>query len=191
MDILQLLTEQLTKPYPTRKMGQSVDAKPSQVKQLAQIGVPLLLQALSNNASTKQGVNSLATALDEHKDDDVSSVSKFLNNVDTSDGAKMLQHILGSKGNQVQNNLAKQTGLNKNQVFGLLVQLAPLVIGALGQEKKEKNLDASAVPSLLNGLLQQTDSGGLVGLATMLLASDQGSSLVSDVGNMIKGMGKK
>lgn len=188
MDIMELITSQLNNPEALKKLSKSVNADESQVEQLTQLGVPVLLEALNRNASTPKGAAALADALDNHKDDNVSDLMVFFDNVDTADGAKILQHVLSDKNDKVHNTLAKQTGMDTNQVAGLLSQLAPLLLGALGNQKKEQNLDASGVSVLtssLTGMLGQSEKGGLLGIAIQMLDADKDGSIVDDISNII------
>jgi len=188
MDIMELITSQLSNPEALKKLSKSVNADESQVEQLTQLGMPVLLEALNRNASTPQGAAALADALDSHKDDNVSDLMGFFDNVDTTDGAKILQHVLSDKNDRVQNSLARQTGMDANQVAGLLSQLAPLLLGALGNQKKDQNLDASGVSGLtssLTGMLGQSEKGGLLGLAMQMLDADKDGSIVDDISNII------
>jgi len=188
MDIMELITSQLSNPEALKKLSKSVNADESQVEQLTQLGMPVLLEALNRNASTPQGAAALADALDSHKDDNVSDLMGFFDNVDTADGAKILQHVLLDKNDRVQNSLARQTGMDANQVAGLLSQLAPLLLGALGNQKKDQNLDASGVSGLtssLTGMLGQSEKGGLLGLAMQMLDADKDGSIVDDISNII------
>ncbi len=191
MDILKLINEQINNQATLKKLGKSVGADPSQVQQLAQLGMPTLLQALGKNASTSEGAEALAGALDDHQDDNVNNLEEFLNNVNSDDGAKILQHIFAGKNDMVKKNLAKQTGLKKSQVSGLMTQLAPLLLGALGQQKKEDNLDASGIAGLLSGLTAQSGNNGLMGMVTNLLDSDNDGSIVDEVGGIFKKLFKK
>ncbi|MBF7097559.1 DUF937 domain-containing protein [Alkalibacter mobilis] len=190
MDIFKFLSEQINDKGTLSKLGDSVGAKPEEVQKLTQMGVPVLLQAMGRNASTKQGAESLAGALNQHQDDNIDDIQDFLDNVNKNDGEKMLQHIFSENKDRVQNNLAKKTGLESNQVTGLLTQLAPLLIGALAQQKKEKNLDPTGVAGLLGGLTKQR-GGGLMDMVSNLLDSDDDGSIVDDVGNLLKGFLKK
>lgn len=191
MDIMKLITDQINNPDTLNKLGQSVGVEPSQVQKVAQMGMPALLQALGRNASTEEGAAALAGALDQHQDDNVDDVAGFLNNVNTNDGAKMLQHIFTGNNDLVQNNLAKQTGLETGQVSGIMSQLAPLLLGALGQQKKEQNLDSSGISNLLGGVLGQANNSGLMGMVTNLLDSDKDGNIIDDIGNLLGGFFKK
>jgi hypothetical protein len=193
MDIFKLLNEQMNDRETLDKLGGSVGAAPDQVQQLAQIGLPALLQALGRNAATSEGAASLASALDQHQDDDVDDLDGFLNNVDREDGAKMLQHIFGGNNARVENKLAQKTGMEMNQVSGLMAQLAPLLLGALAQQKKQQNVDQSGITDMLGGLLQQSagSKNNFMNMAMDLLDADNDGSIMDDLGGMFKGFMKR
>ena len=149
MDIFKLLNEQMNDRQTLDKLGGSVGAASDQVQQLAQIGLPALLQALGRNASTSEGAASLANALDQHQDDDVDDLDGFLNKVDREDGAKILQHILADKNAGIQNRLAQKTGMQTNQVMDIMAQLAPFLMGTLAQQKNSATLTSRVLQSCL------------------------------------------
>ena len=186
MDFMSLIKDQLNNPEILSQLGKTVGADADQVSKVTQLGLPALLEGLNRNAQTPDGAQALATALDQHKDDSVNDLSGFLQNVDQNDGAKILSHVFGGKKDKVQNNLAKQTGLQSGQVSGLLTQLAPMLLGALGNQKKEDNLDAGGIASLLpslGSLLGGSNSGGLSGIASLLDADKDG-----DIMDDLKGL---
>lgn len=194
MNIIDLLTSHMGNPDVLNQLGKSVGASPDQVQKLTQLGLPTILEALNRNASTPDGAQALAGALDQHQDVNLDDLSGFLNNVDTNDGANILKHVFGDKGQRVQNNLANQTGMDGGQVSNLLNQLAPLVLGALGQQKKEQNLDAAGVSGLTGQLtekLGQGGSGGIMGLASQFLDADHDGSIVDDLGKFLSGLLKR
>lgn len=195
MDLMQFITSQLSNPETLKMLGNSVQAKPAQVKQVTQLGIPALLQAMNRNASTPQGAESLMKALDRHQNDPVDDVQGFLKNLDTDDANKMLQHIFAGKTNQVQNNLAQKTGMDTSQISGLLVQLAPLLMGALAQQKSQQNVAPTDLAGLLSGLTAQTTKqskkGGLMGMVTDILDTNNDGSVVEEVGNLLQGFLKK
>lgn len=189
MTQLNDLLSQLTKSSVVKTMGKQVAAQPDQVKQLIQLGLPTLLQAMNQNASTPQGAKALSKALDDHKEDPVSNISAFLKNVDTQDGAKILGHVLGSKSSGVERKLSAQTGLQPNQVNGLLTQLAPLVMGLLGQQKAQQGISTDGIGMLLGGLLGNSD---MLGMVSSLLDSDKDGDVMDDVSKLLGGFfGKK
>jgi hypothetical protein len=191
MNLLDQLTGQLGDKNALSQLGQSAGADSGQVQQLVQLGLPLLMQAMGKNSSKDEGAQALTAALDQHKDTNVNDIARFLNKVDTTDGAKIVQHVLGEKNETVQNNLAKKTGMDAGQVSSILAQLAPLVMGFLGQQKKEQNLDATGISGLLTNTLGQSSNSGMMNMATQLLDADKDGSIIDDVGNMLGKFFKK
>mgnify|MGYP000903930259 FL=1 len=185
MDVINLVTEQINSKAVLGKIGKSVGAKPSQVKKVTELGMPALVQALQRNVSTSEGAAALNKALDQHKDDKVDDLAGFLNNVDVNDGAKMLKHVFAGKDQKVQKNIAKQTGLKTDQVSGIMAQLAPVLLGALGTEKKQKNLDTAGLSDLLDILSGNIDGGRLVKIATSILDADGDGDIIDDVGGIL------
>ena len=57
--------------------------------------LPALVGAMAQNASTEDGANSLAKALDDHTSS--KGLASLLQNVDTEDGTKILTKILGGE----------------------------------------------------------------------------------------------
>ncbi len=191
MDIIKLITSQLNNQETLNQLGQSVGANPDQVQKLTQMGMPMLLQALGQNASTQEGAAALSSALEQHQDDDVADINGFFKGVNTQDGAKILQHILPGKTEKVQQNLARETGLDAGQVSGLMTQLAPLLLGALGQQKKQQNLDVAGISGMLGGLLGQGGDKNMMGMVKNLLDADNDGNIMDDVGKLLGGFLKK
>ena len=189
MDLLKLLTNLSSNQTALNQLNQSVDAKPTQVQRLVQLGLPVLMEALNRNVSTPQGAQALTSALEQHQEDNTDDLTGFIEKVDTEDGSKILQHVFENKNQMVQNNLSKQTGLNTNQVGSLMAKLAPLMLGALGNQKKAQNLDATGVASLASTLskgLQQSGGGNLFSLAKQLLDADKDGDIMDDLGNLFR-----
>ncbi len=162
--MIETLTKQLLNKELQKTLGKSVDAKPTDVAKLTELALPTLLAGLGNNSSTEKGASSLLEALTEHESTDVTDLTKALKGVDTADGAKIIGHILGGNTENVQASLAKESGLNINQVSGLLNQLAPLLMGALGQEKKSGALDIGNLSKMLLGMVGGSSKNNVLDL---------------------------
>lgn len=193
MDLMELLSGQLGNENVLKQLSKSTGADSSQVQQAMKLGLPALMQAMGKNAASSEGASSLAKALDNHKDDNIDDVENFLKNVDKEDGAKILNHILGSKNPSVQRNLAKQTGLNQDQTSNLMSQLAPLLLGTLGKQKSSKKVDSSGLAGMLTGVLgsQGKNDNNLMNSVSKLLDADDDGSIVDDLSNMLGGFLKK
>ncbi len=102
-----------------------------------------------------------------------------------SNGAGILKHVLGGRQGAVENAVGKASGMDAAQVGKLLMLLAPMVMGALGKVKKERNLDAGALAGLLGQEKEELTSqapgvGGLMGL----LDSDGDGSITDDLASI-------
>jgi len=187
MDILELLQNLSGNSSALKQLNKKIDAEPAKVEKAVQISIPMLMEALNRNTNNPQGSQSLAKALEQHQDDNVNNLENFLQNVDTEDGSKILQHIFSNKNQAVQNNLSKTTGLKQDQVGSILASLAPMLLGFLGNQKKAQNLDANGISKLTSSLsqnLQSSSGGSLFSLATKLLDSNKDGSIIDDILNM-------
>ncbi len=184
MDFLQIFKSLTGDQKVLQQLTQSVDAEPKKVEKAVQLGIPMLMEALNRNAKTPQGAQSLAKALEQHQDDKIDDLTGFFRKVDTQDGSKMLKHIFANQNQAVQQNLSQTTGLKPSQTGSLLSNLAPLVLGLLGNQKKAQNLDANGISnltSLLSQNMKQMDGGSLFSLATKLLDTNKSGSIFDEI----------
>ncbi len=165
-------------------LGGSVGANKEQVQKLINLGMPTMMKAMDRNTKTESGAQSLYKALQKHQDDNVEEMARNPDKVDKTDGEKILNHIFEDKNERVQTNLAKQTNLVQNQVSTVLSQLAPLVLGALGQQQKELDVNVSNLSNLMGGAIEQSGSSDVIKMAEQLLDADKDGSILDDVGRM-------
>lgn len=191
MDILDLLSGKSENNNVINHLSKSTGADTNKVQECIKLGIPTLMQAMHNNAKSPEGAASLAKALDNHKDNKVDDIDGFLKNVNTQDGSKILGHILGNKNSKVQSNLSKQTGLESNQVSGIMSQLAPLLMGMLGKQKSSTGTNAGGLSSMLMGLLGGSSNSGIMGMVAKLLDGDGDGNIMDDIGKMAGGFFNK
>jgi hypothetical protein len=129
----------------------------------AQAALSVLMGALSKNStSSESALSGLSGALDRDHDgsilDDVMGLVTGQTNMGTNktlNGAGILGHLLGGKQDNAVNMLMKMTGLDTNQSAGLLVKLAPMVLGVLGRYKKQNHLDQNGLSDFLRTSQQE------------------------------------
>lgn len=191
MDILDMILDNLNNKDAIDELSRSTGADNERVKNAVNLGVPTLVEAMSRNAKTSQGASSLSEALDEHKDSSVEDIGDFLRRANTQDGSKILNHVFGSNNINVQNNLSRQTGLEQNQISGLMAQLAPLVMSMLGKQKSSNNVGANDLPSMLKSLLGNGNNSGIMSAVTNLLDKNNDGNIMDDLGDIAGGLFKK
>ena len=194
MDLLSLLMDGIASGSSIEAISRKNDTSPEKASAVIMTAVPMLISEMKKNAETKEGAGKLSDALDAHAMDDIADISGFLENVDVEDGAKILNHIMGSKNQteKVEKNLAAKTGLNKSQIAGILSMAAPLLLSYLGKEKKnakisdsdkEKNILASMLESVLDS--GSSDSGLDIGNLISFAMKDDDNDGKSDLGETL------
>lgn len=172
--------------------GQSED-KTAGVLSMA---LPVLMGAMKRNTSTPGGAQGLMNALSSKHDGSIldNLGGLFSGGVDQNvmdDGAGILGHILGSKQPQVENALSTKSGLDAGSISQILKVAAPILLGFLGKQTRQQNVNS---PDGLNGLL-----GGLMGggntanqqqsLIETFLDSDGDGSVLDDLAGMVLNSG--
>ena len=72
----------------------------------------------------------------------------------------------------------------KVQIAPILVMLAPIVLGYLGRQKREQNLDAGGLSDMLGGQRQQIEQSGQGGFLNSILDRDGDGSSMDDLASM-------
>ena len=167
------------------KLSSQLGVNENDVKLGLVSALPAILQALNKNTQTAEGAESLNKALEKHDGSVLNNLSGYLNNPDLNDGAGILNHLFGNQTENVAKAVSKSSGLDSNGSLKMLQILAPLVLGALGKQKKDNNLDASGLDALTSMLALNLGSNeqtsGIMGLVTNLLDSNKDGAIVDDL----------
>ncbi len=158
-------------------IAKTVGAEESNVKSAVGAALPALISGMQKNVSTESGASSLAKALSDHSGDSTSNVASFLKNVDLSDGAKIVSHILGGSKTSTTSAIAKQSGLTSSKVSQILSMIAPLLLSLIGKKNTGGDSSSAGLGSLLGGILGgSSDLGGLASAAAGLFGGSSESS---------------
>jgi hypothetical protein len=112
--------------------------------------LPSLIRGLSRNASQPEGAKALTNALRKDHDGGIlDDILGFLGNTDQNEGQGILGHILGEKKERVESGLSRSTGLDVSSIIKLMSIAAPLVMGLLGKQSRENDLEADDLSQLL------------------------------------------
>jgi hypothetical protein len=196
--IMDLVMGQLS-GAPTKQISGKLGADEGAVGNAIGMALPMLLGALSKNASNDDGARSLDAALEKDHDGSIlDHLPQFLGNPEAGPGEGILKHVLGAKRPAVEQGIGKSTGLDAGTIGRLLVTLAPVVLGAIGRAKREKHMDAGGLSQFLGGERQEMerrapDQMGLIG--SLLDADGDGQieahEIAKGVGLLGKLFGKK
>jgi hypothetical protein len=173
-----------------QQLAQSIGADPAQTQSAISAALPTLLAGLAHHTAQGDNATGLATALQNHDGSILNDVAGFLQGGDSqANGAALLSHFLGQHQDNAANAIAGASGLDSGQVTQLLQQLAPLVMGAIGQQSAQQGgLNPAGLLSMLQGEHQNVAQGqpDLLGIATSLFSQGQSGGLL---GSLEKGLG--
>jgi len=192
MSLLELLQNQIG-GQAVDHISQKLGADRGTTSNAVEAALPLLLSAVARNASNPQQAQSLDRAVSQDHDGSIlNDVPGFINRAESGPGAGILNHILGGSQQSVQQGLSQATGLDTGKTGQLLTILAPLVIGALGRAKQERNLDAGGLSTLLAGEHEhlKESAPGVMGVLGRFLDKNHDGSVVDDVGGMLGKLGR-
>jgi hypothetical protein len=158
-------------------VGNQLGTNPNQTSAAMEAAVPLLLGALTRNATQPGGLDALTGALNKH---DGSALDAFGQGQmpNTQDGQKILGHLFGGQQQAAANAVGKRAGIDPQMAMQVLSMLAPLVMGYLsrqrqGQAQGGQMQGGGDIGSILGGLLGGGAGGGLGGMLGGLLGGGQ------------------
>lgn len=168
------------------KLAEQIGGTDGQTKNAIMAALPALLGALNKNSNTPEGAQTLNNALEQHDGSVLNNLEGYLQNPDLKDGAGILNHLFGGNTQNVANAVSQSSGLDTQGSLKMLETLAPLVLGALGQQKKENNLDAQGISNLTSNLAANfAGEGGIMSMITNLLDANKDGNVMDDLTGMI------
>lgn len=162
------------------------------------MAMPILLGAMRRNAKNENGAGSLMNALNKKHDgsmlDNLGGLfGGGVNEEIKLDGLGILGHVLGGSQNNAVQALSKKSGLDANSVMQILQVAAPVLLGYLGKQKQQKNVNsASGLEDLLGGLMgggskPQSQQQKQQSMIESLLDGNNDGSVIDDIAGMVLG----
>ena len=194
-NLLELLQGQLDDNL-VDKLSQQIGGADRQQTAVAAQGImSSLVTALAKNASSPEGAASLNNALERDHDggllnnlgDLFSGGNVPQNQSRAANGAGILRHLLGNNQNGMVEMVSKMSGLDNNKTGNLMTMLAPMVMGMLGQQKRQQGLDIGGLAGLLtNSVNTQRQAGNpIMDMASRFLDQDGDGSAIDDIAGMV------
>jgi hypothetical protein len=190
--ITQMITQKIAGTA-VSQIAQRLGVSEGTAQAAVQLAVPLLLAALARNAAQPQGAQQLHDAVATDHDGSIfDNLLGHLQNPQAANGTGILGHVLGEQRPAVENNLAEATGLDQNSAGSLLEIVAPLVMGAVGREQQQNNLDADGLSQFLGQQQEQTQAArpDLMGALNSMLDSNRDGNVVDDLSRIAGGFFK-
>jgi hypothetical protein len=184
--VLDLLTQQLGGEN-LRKMSGRLGTDEGTTGNAVSAALPALLGALARNTSQSQGAESLAGALDRDHDGSVfDNLGGLMDDPRSGHGEGILGHVFGNRRSSVESGLSRASGMKQESMGQLMTMLAPMVLGALGKEKRRKNLDANGLAGFLDQEQREVERRAPqeMGIIGKLLDTDNDGDV--DVGDLAR-----
>ncbi len=171
-------------------LASQVGGNEGEVKNGVMAALPAILAALGKNAGTEKGAEELNNALEKKHDGSIlDNLSGYLSNPDLKDGAGILNHLFGNQTSNVANAVSQSSGLDTNGSMKMLQMLAPILMGMLGQQKKQNNLDAKELGNLTSMLASnfgsEAGASGIMETVTNLLDANKDGNVMDDIMGMV------
>ncbi|MCR5795614.1 MAG: DUF937 domain-containing protein [Solobacterium sp.] len=212
--LLGLLTSSLTQQSSLNAASKKSGLSTRQILTIMSYALPLIMKAMTKNASSQSGATSLLGALTQHTSK--RSVAEQIETADTADGEKIVKHIFGGDTSNMLSQIAGATGSGTQEVSSVLSSFAPALLSSLSaatttantaqQNKKQgidlsDGLDVGELMTLFGGgqqqAQQQAPASGLNSLLGAFLgggaqpqqqaaAADDGSALLSSLLSFMK-----
>ncbi|MEX6625750.1 DUF937 domain-containing protein [Tenacibaculum salmonis] len=189
--ILDLLNSDLGKSIISGVAG-STGQDTNKTNNVLTMALPVLMKAMQRNSSTPEGAQGLMGALNKHDGGILDNLGGLFDggvNADVlQDGGNILKHVLGNKQQGVEQVIGQKSGMDSNAVASILKTAAPLLMGLLGKQSRQNNIDNSNdLGGMLSGLLGGNSSDKEQNFLEQILDADGDGSIVDDVAGMLLG----
>ena len=153
------------------QVGQMLGVNEKEAASALEEVLPMLLKGMQGQAKNKDTQQGFLQALQDHSQQDTSDFSKFLKNVDTDDGAKIVKHLLGAKEEEVAAKAKKKSGLDTKTIMKIMAIAAPLLMSQLGKNAKtaKQTSGSDDMLSIVGGLLDGVDATDVIKIVGKLI----------------------
>lgn len=156
MNLLNLLKYQLGSNL-TEQMSKFLGENPENVQSAMDATLPSVLSVFVKKASEKTGANDIMDTikLGNHDGSMLNYLSGLFSggsstNSLMSSGDVLANRFLGNKKSVLSDAIANFSGINSDSSNSLIKMVMPLVLGVIGKQVKNQNLDTSGLMSLLS-----------------------------------------
>lgn len=131
--------------------------------------LPMLLQGMQGQASNQSTQKGFLDALMAHSQDDTSDVPKAIKKADTADGAKIVNHLLGSDEEEIAAKAKKKSGLDTKTILKIMAIVAPILMAQMGKNAKKETAAEKSDEGIVGNILGNIDAGDVVKIIGMLM----------------------
>jgi hypothetical protein len=166
--VMQCLTPDLV-----AKIARTLGIDPDLAQKVVAAAVPAILASFGGLAAKPAGAQQLSNALEQQHPDMLAHITDAIGGSDqraiADTGSGLLSSLLGGGGlNALVSAVSTHAGVDQNSGKSILGLLAPMVVGALGEQQRSGALDADGIADLLSSQKDQIAAVMPSGLANIL-----------------------
>jgi hypothetical protein len=166
--VMQCLTPDLV-----AKIARTLGIDPDLAQKVVAAAVPAILASFGGLAAKPAGAQQLSNALEQQHPDMLAHITDAIGGSDqraiADTGSGLLSSLLGGGGlNALVSAVSTHAGVDQKSGKSILGLLAPMVVGALGEQQRSDGLDADGIADLLSSQKDQIAAAMPSGLANML-----------------------
>jgi hypothetical protein len=155
------------------KIARTLGIDPDLAQKVVAAAVPAILASFGGLAAKPAGAQQLSNALEQQHPDMLAHITDAIGGSDqraiADTGSGLLSSLLGGGGlNALVSAVSTHAGVDQKSGKSILGLLAPMVVGALGQQQRSDGLDADGIADLLSSQKDQIAAAMPSGLANML-----------------------
>lgn len=187
MSISSLIKTHLTSQV-VGTLASKIGVSPTTAKSIVNSAMPLVLGMMAKNAAKDESsAKSLFNAIEKHDGSVYGKVEQDPQSL-VAEGERMLGHVFGDKSKMLDSLMAKATGGQVDATKGsqLMKAVAPLMMGALGQEQTKQGLDFSAMMQQVQSYGTEPEEKQEQSMLASLLDQDGDGSVMDDMFGLAK-----
>ena len=166
--VMQFLT-----PDMVARIARTLGIDPDVAQKVVSAAVPAILASFAGLAAKPAGAQQLSETVQQQRPDMLSQITSLIGGPDqkaiADTGSGLLSTLLGGSGlNGLVSAMSTFAGIHQNTSKSVLGLIAPMVVGALGQQQRSGGLDANGLANLLSSQKDQITAAMPSGLANML-----------------------
>jgi len=181
--ILRTLSDLLS-PDAVQALSWRIGTDERSTERVLATALPVLLVALARHVANESGAASLLAALERDHDGGIlDDPLAALRGTPCRSGETILAQVLGARRNPVELEIGRQTAVDPAFVSRTLAALAPLVLGAVGRERRRHGWGALALRRALGTECTYAEDvlPGSVGVFEELLEAEADREMGEDV----------
>ncbi|MGV8175110.1 MAG: DUF937 domain-containing protein [Methanothrix sp.] len=170
-------------------MSNKVGADEKSTSSALEMGLPLLLGAMSNRASKPEGSSAIINSISQlGGNNPMDNVAGFLGGSASSQGTDMLSSVLGSSLQPIQQAISSKTGLPASVVGQLLSMALPMLLGSMAKGSPKQSMGQDDLSKMLGeqSKMALSSSPEAAGAMKELFAHQESGGLMGSIKKLFK-----